>query len=121
MNTVVKTVSTKKEHRDFVYFPYRLYKKILKIPNWPAPLLVDEKTHLDRKKYPFYEHAEMQEFLAYRDGTPCRPDSGDHRCAIRTNTRKRRSPTSASSNASTIGNAHSRFSTPRFPGPEPRE
>jgi GNAT superfamily N-acetyltransferase len=64
----VHPVKSKKELNTFILFPYNLYRKILKNPYWPAPLRIDEKTLFNRKKHPFYQHAEAQEFLAYRNG-----------------------------------------------------
>ncbi|MBN2354365.1 MAG: hypothetical protein JXD23_17475 [Spirochaetales bacterium] len=63
---VVRQVRSKREHNQFIGFPYILYKRILKNPYWAGPLRIDEKTLLNRKKFPFYKHARMQEFLAWR-------------------------------------------------------
>jgi hypothetical protein len=63
----VRPAVSKKELNDFILFPYKLYKKILKNPSWPAPLRIDEKALFNRKKHPFYKHAELQEFLAYKN------------------------------------------------------
>jgi GNAT superfamily N-acetyltransferase len=49
----------------FIKLPFRLYKGE---PNWVPPLLYERKKHLDRKKNPFFEHAEAEYFLAWRDG-----------------------------------------------------
>ena len=37
-------------------------------PNWVPPLIMDRKKLLDQKKNPFYQHAEMQLFVAEQDG-----------------------------------------------------
>jgi GNAT superfamily N-acetyltransferase len=37
---------------------------------WIPPLISERKKHLDRRKNPFFEHAEAEYFLAWRDGTP---------------------------------------------------
>jgi GNAT superfamily N-acetyltransferase len=63
---VVKPVESKKEHAQFIGFPYVLYKKILKNPYWAAPLRIDEKSLMNREKFPFYRHAKIQQFLAWR-------------------------------------------------------
>ena len=49
----------------FIKLPFRLYKGQ---PNWVPPLIYERKRHLDRKKNPFFEHAEAEYFLAVRDG-----------------------------------------------------
>jgi GNAT superfamily N-acetyltransferase len=51
----------------FIKLPFRLYKGQ---PNWVPPLLYERKRHLNRKKNPFFEHAEAEYFLAWRDGRP---------------------------------------------------
>jgi GNAT superfamily N-acetyltransferase len=49
----------------FIKLPWRLYRNE---PNWVAPLLSDLKEQLDRSRNPFFEHAEAEYFLAWRDG-----------------------------------------------------
>lgn len=49
----------------FIKLPFRLYKDE---PNWVPPLIFERKKHLDRAKNPFFEHAEAEYFLAWRDG-----------------------------------------------------
>jgi GNAT superfamily N-acetyltransferase len=51
----------------FIKLPFRLYKGE---PNWVPPLIYERKRHLDREKNPFFEHAEAEYFLAWRDGEP---------------------------------------------------
>jgi GNAT superfamily N-acetyltransferase len=51
----------------FIKLPFRLYKGQ---PNWVPPLVYERKRHLDRNKNPFFEHAEAEYFLAWRDGRP---------------------------------------------------
>jgi len=48
-----------------VNFPRQVYKGD---PNWVQPLNMDIKQKLDIKKNPFFEHAERELFLAFRDG-----------------------------------------------------
>ena len=49
--------------RQFIEFPYRHYRSD---PYWVPPLRIAQRDLLDRKKHPFYQHAEMQLFLALR-------------------------------------------------------
>lgn len=67
MAVTVRSVSTRRELRAFVGLPWRLYGGE---PNWVAPLLMDVKKRLDRRRNPFFTHAEAQYLLAYRDGRP---------------------------------------------------
>jgi GNAT superfamily N-acetyltransferase len=43
--------------------PWRLYRDC---PNWIPPLLSERKRHLDKRRNPFFEHAEAEYFLAWR-------------------------------------------------------
>ena len=58
-------VQDKQSWRQFVDLPYRLYREH---PYWVPPLRMAQKELLNTSKHPFYAHAEMQCFLARRDG-----------------------------------------------------
>lgn len=60
----VQPVRTKKELKEFILFPWKIYRHD---PNWVPPLIMDMKEKLDRKRHPFFEHASMELFLA-REG-----------------------------------------------------
>lgn len=59
----IEKVITKKDLRKFIHFPWKVYKDN---PNWVPPLIMDMKEKLDKKKNPFFEHADMDLFLAYK-------------------------------------------------------
>lgn len=61
----VRPVAGKRDEMTFIKFPWKVYAGI---PQWVPPLLLDRKKLLDRRKNPFYAHAEMELFLAERDG-----------------------------------------------------
>ena len=61
----IRPVSSRQDLKRFIKLPFRLYKDE---PNWVPPLIYERKRHLDRKKNPFFEHAEVEYFLALRDG-----------------------------------------------------
>ncbi len=63
MITVVQ-VRSEKELKTFVDFPYLLYKNNR---YWVPPLKRDVYDLFDKSKNPFWEHAEKEMFLAYRD------------------------------------------------------
>jgi GNAT superfamily N-acetyltransferase len=65
MDTTVETVGSKKQLRDFVKFPYALYRHD---PNWVPQLLIDDYKKLNRAKHPFWKHAAGEFFLARKDG-----------------------------------------------------
>lgn len=61
----VVPISSKREETAFIKFPWKIYRDN---PVWVPPLLMDRKKLIDRKKNPFYRHAEAEFFLARRDG-----------------------------------------------------
>lgn len=64
-NITIKPVVGKKEFNQFLKFPWVIYKGD---PNWVPPLLMEKKQILDKKKNPFFNDAEMELFLATKDG-----------------------------------------------------
>ena len=56
---------SRRELGTFIKLPWRLYRNE---PNWVAPLLSDLREQLDQQRNPFFEHAQAQYFLAWRDG-----------------------------------------------------
>ena len=61
----IEPVKTKRELKDFILFPFRLYRSD---PLWVPPLIGERINHYDPHHNPFFEHAEMQMFRAVRDG-----------------------------------------------------
>ncbi len=55
----------KSQVKRFVRMPHVLYKNC---PQWVPPLDIDAYAQLDARKHPFYEHSEVEFFLAVRDG-----------------------------------------------------
>lgn len=64
-NIVIAPVTNRREVKDYVLFPFRLYRRD---PNWVPPIISDRMKHFDPEQNPFYEHAEVQLFRALRDG-----------------------------------------------------
>ena len=67
MSIEIIPVQNRRQLREFIHLPWRLYRDD---PMWVAPLLLDEAKRFDPRRNPFYEHADVQLFLALRDGTP---------------------------------------------------
>ena len=67
MPVEVRPVASKRELKAFMRLPWRLYRNE---PHWIPPLLMDLRKRLDRQRNPFFEHAEAEYFLAWRDGRP---------------------------------------------------
>lgn len=59
----IDTVTTGRELKTFIRFPWTVYRGD---PNWVPPLLAEMKAKLDKAKNPFFEHSEMELFLARR-------------------------------------------------------
>lgn len=63
----IYTVYGGDELKDFINLPFSLYKDD---PLWVPPLKFDIKEMLDRKKNPFFEHAEAEYYIAREGKTP---------------------------------------------------
>ncbi len=67
-NLIVKPVTSRADQKQFINFAWRHYQGD---PNWVPPLLADHRRLLGYKPHPFHDDAEMQTFLALRDGQVC--------------------------------------------------
>jgi GNAT superfamily N-acetyltransferase len=63
----VRPVASKRDLRRFIKLPWRLYRNE---PQWVPPLISERKGFLDRERNPFFEHAEAEYLIAWRDGEP---------------------------------------------------
>lgn len=63
----VIAVQSGRDKRRFLELPWKLYKDD---PHWIPPLRMDQKELVNYKHCPFYEHNEVQTFLAVRKGEP---------------------------------------------------
>lgn len=62
----VKEVVSKSELREFVKFPFKLYKGS---QNWVPPIIVDEMASFDKENNPAFKTARAWIFLAYKEDT----------------------------------------------------
>ena len=62
---VIRNVSSSGDVKRFIKFQWEIYKGN---PYWVPPLLMDRRKLMDKKKNPFYAHADAEFFMAYRDG-----------------------------------------------------
>lgn len=60
----VKEISTKKELKKFVKFPFKLYENN---KYWVPPIINDEVESFDKSKNPVFNHADARFFLAYKN------------------------------------------------------
>ena len=63
----VRPVRSRADLTRFIKLPWRIYSNA---DPWVPPLISERRRFLDRGKNPFFEHAEAEYFLAYRDGRP---------------------------------------------------
>lgn len=63
----IRPVRTRRDLRRFVKVPFRLHRDH---PQWVPPLIFDRMQFLNRKRNPYFEHAEAEYFIAERDGEP---------------------------------------------------
>jgi GNAT superfamily N-acetyltransferase len=63
----IRPVRTRRELKRFVKVPFRLHRDS---PQWVPPLVFERMEFLNPKKNPYFEHAEVELFLAERDGEP---------------------------------------------------
>jgi GNAT superfamily N-acetyltransferase len=64
----VQPVTNRRQRKEFLDLPFQQYAGD---PNWIPPLLYDQRALVGFKAHPFYQDAEAQAFLAYRNGRPC--------------------------------------------------
>ncbi len=67
MSIDVTPVQSKSDRKAFINLSWQIYRGDR---NWVPPLRSDLKKRFDSTKYPFFDHAEVQFFLARRDGRP---------------------------------------------------
>jgi hypothetical protein len=63
----VRPVGGRRDLRTFIRLPWRLYRDAA---DWVPPLISERRRHLDRKRNPFFEHAQAEYFIAWRGNTP---------------------------------------------------
>ncbi len=61
----IKEAKTKKELKEYIKFPFSLYKDN---EYWVPPIIADELETFDKTKNPAFENAEAYFYLAYKDG-----------------------------------------------------
>jgi GNAT superfamily N-acetyltransferase len=61
----IRRVASRRDRNEFVNLPYRLYSGE---SNWVPPLRFERKRIIDPRRNPFFEHADVELFLARRDG-----------------------------------------------------
>jgi GNAT superfamily N-acetyltransferase len=63
----VRPVSGRRDLKRFVKTPFSIHRNH---PNWVPPLITERMKFLNRSKNPYFDHAEVELFIAERDGEP---------------------------------------------------
>jgi GNAT superfamily N-acetyltransferase len=63
----VRPVRGRRETTRFIKLPFRLHRSS---PRWVPPLISERRRFLDRRRNPYFQHAEAEYFLAWRGGEP---------------------------------------------------
>jgi len=63
----IRPVRAPNELRAFIKLPWRLYDAA---SQWVPPLISERKRFLDRRKNPYFEHAQAEYFIAWRGDEP---------------------------------------------------
>jgi hypothetical protein len=66
-SVIIQPVEDRRALKRFLQMPARLYAGD---PNWVQPLMFERLEHLNPKKNPYFEHAEVAYWLALRGGRP---------------------------------------------------
>lgn len=77
MEISLKPVVSTQERREFVTFPWQIYRGD---PGWVPPLISEKLERLDPQRNPFWRTAEQALWMAYADGKPAGTIAGiiDH-------------------------------------------
>ena len=65
---VVEPVINRRQWKQFLGLPWAIYQDD---PFWIPPLRRNQEELVGYRRHPFYDQAESQAFLAYRNGEPC--------------------------------------------------
>ena len=63
----VRPIDLEKDAHAFLRFPWKVYAND---EHWVPPLVFERKEFFSTKHNPYFRHATLQCFMAYRDGEP---------------------------------------------------
>ena len=63
----IQPVATAPERLEFIHFQWEVYRDD---PNWVPPLISERVEFFDKDRHPFYQHSEVELFMARRNGRP---------------------------------------------------
>jgi len=69
MSVEIRRVQGRKETRRFIKFAWKIYRKDPELNRyWVPPVIADYMKTLDKENYPFYDHADIVLFTAWKNG-----------------------------------------------------
>ncbi|MGE3832064.1 MAG: dATP pyrophosphohydrolase, partial [Parvibaculaceae bacterium] len=75
MSVSVREVASAADRKAFLRVPFGIFADD---PNWVAPLFLEREEHIDPKKNPYFQHADVALFIAERNGRPVGRISAQH-------------------------------------------
>lgn len=75
MSLRIAQVQSAADRKAFLRVPHLVFADD---PNWVAPLELERREHLDPRKNPYFQHADVQLFVAYDDDRPVGRISAQH-------------------------------------------
>ena len=63
----IREITTPKERKEFIKFRWTIYKDD---KNWVPPIFSEDLKRIDPEKNPFFSHAKVKLYMAYKDGKP---------------------------------------------------
>jgi hypothetical protein len=67
MSLTIRQVSSPQEFKQFVIFPWTIYKED---PYWVPPLIDDRAARLDLRRNPYWQNAERSLWMAFQGSVP---------------------------------------------------
>lgn len=61
----IRQVQSRGDLEAFIRLPWKIFEND---PSWIPPLVMERREHLDSKKNPYFQHADVALWLAYRNG-----------------------------------------------------
>ena len=67
MSVEIREIQSPKDRKEFIKFKWKIYKGD---KNWVPPILSEDLKRIEPLKNPFFKHAKVKLFMAYKNGKP---------------------------------------------------
>ncbi len=67
MSIEIREIKDAKGRKEFIKFRWKIYKGD---KNWVPPIIDEDLKRIDPEKNPFFQHAKVKLYMAYKDGEP---------------------------------------------------